>query len=205
MVLYKTTYLEGGKNMPNDFTQGQNAGNQKSISLNLDALGDIANQSVNSGNGETIILKDETEAVITGTDFRLMNTIQSNQNDPAKKFYNSILAVETKFTYTNENGESHEAVDRSNYGGIRFYPQLNDQMQPMMDATGQPIIERMWLGESSACGKLFALVQKKDKSVRSYTDFFNFFKQDGLRVMIKTQQTNFNGNIKNKQVIQSFL
>lgn len=191
--------------MPNDFVANNGTNNGKSISINLDALGDVANQAVNTGNGETPILKEEVEATIVGTDFRMMNTIQSNQNDPAKKFFNTIFAVETQFSYRDENNQVIEATSRDNYGGLRLYPKLDDTGNPMRDATGQPIIERMWSGDTSAFGKLFTLVQEKDKTVRSYSDFFNFFKKDGLKVMIKTEETNFNGQRKPKEIIQSFL
>ncbi len=191
--------------MPNDFVGNNGTNNGKSMSINLDALGDVANQAVNTGNGETPILKEEVEATIVGTDFRMMNTIQSNQNDPAKKFFNTIFAVETQFSYTDENNQVIEATSRDNYGGLRLYPKLDDSGNPMRDATGQPVIERMWSGDTSAFGRLFTLVQAKDKTVRSYSDFFNFFKKDGLKVMIKTEETNFNGQKKPKEIIQSFL
>lgn len=191
--------------MPNDFVGNNGTNNGKSMSINLDALGDVANQAVNTGNGETPILKEEVEATIVGTDFRMMNIIQSNQNDPAKKFFNTIFAVETQFSYTDENNQVIEATSRDNYGGLRLYPKLDDSGNPMRDATGQPVIERMWSGDTSAFGRLFTLVQAKDKTVRSYSDFFNFFKKDGLKVMIKTEETNFNGQKKPKEIIQSFL
>lgn len=191
--------------MPNDFVGNNGTNNGKSMSINLDALGDVANQAVNTGNGETPILKEEVEATIVGTDFRMMNTIQSNQNDPAKKFFNTIFAVETQFSYTDENNQVIEATSRDNYGGLRLYPKLDDSGNPMRDATGQPVIERMWSGDTSAFGRLFTLVQAKDKTVRSYSDFFNFFKKDGLKVMIKTEETNYNGQKKPKEIIQSFL
>lgn len=191
--------------MPNDFTQGSNAGNSKSISINLDALGDVARQTVQTGNGETPILNEEVEATIIGTDFRMMNTMQANQNDPAKKFFNTIFAVETQFKYKDENGEIVEASSRDNYGGLRLYPKLDETGNPKRDATGQPELERMWSSDASAFGRLFTLVQEKDKSVRSYSDFFSFFKQEGLKVMIKTEETNYQGQKKPKEIIQSFL
>ena len=112
--------------MPNDFTQGQNANNQKSMSLNLDALGDAANQTVNMGSGEKPILKEEVEAEIISTDFRLMNQLQSNQNDPAKKYFNTIFAIETKFSYKDESGNVIETTSRDNYGGLRYFPVLDE-------------------------------------------------------------------------------
>lgn len=191
--------------MPNDFVTNNGRNNGKSMSINLDALGDVANQAVNTGNGETPILKEEVEATIIGTDFRMMNTIQSNQNDPAKKFFNTVFAVETKFSYRDENNQIVEATSRDNYGGLRLYPKLDDSGNPMRDATGQPIIERMWSGEGSNFGQLFLAVQKKDKTVRSYSDFFKFFTQPNLRCTIKTAETNYNGTKHYKEIIQSFL
>ncbi|MBR6515605.1 MAG: hypothetical protein IKT40_01985 [Bacilli bacterium] len=191
--------------MPNDFTQGQNANNQKSMSLNLDALGDAANQTVNMGSGEKPILKEEVEAEIIGTDFRLMNQLQSNQSDPSKKYFNTIFAIETKFSYKNEDGDMVEATSRDNYGGLRYFPKLDDNGQPIRDASGQPQLDRLWSGDGSAFGRLFLVVQEKDKTVRSYSDFFKFFAKEGIRCMIKTEETNYQGNKNNKEVIQSFL
>ena len=191
--------------MPNDFTQGQNANNQKSMSLNLDALGDAANQTVNMGSGEKPILKEEVEAEIIGTDFRLMNQLQSNQSDPSKKYFNTIFAIETKFSYKNEDGDVVEATSRDNYGGLRYFPKLDDNGQPIRDASGQPQLDRLWSGDGSAFGRLFLVAQEKDKTVRSYSDFFKFFAKEGIRCMIKTEETNYQGNKNNKEVIQSFL
>ena len=189
--------------MPSDFNTN-NANNGKSMNINIDALGDVAKQTVQTGNGETPILTEEVEATIIATDFRMMNNLQSNQNNPEKKYFNTIFAIETEFSYLNE-GETIKTTSRDNYGGLRLYPKLDENGVPLRDAAGQPIIERMWSGESSAFGRLFALVQEKDSSVRSYSDFFNFFKQGNLRVTIKTEETNYQGSKKAKEVIQSFL
>lgn len=191
--------------MPNDFLNGNNANNQKSMSLNLDALGDAANQTVNMGSGEKPILKEEVEAVIIGTDFRLMNQLQSNQSDPSKKYFNTIFAIETKFSYKNEDGDMVEATSRDNYGGLRYFPKLDDNGQPIRDASGQPQLDRLWSGDGSAFGRLFLVVQEKDKTVRSYSDFFKFFAKEGIRCMIKTEETNYQGNKNNKEVIQKFI
>ena len=79
--------------MPSDFMNGNNANSGRSMSLNLDALGEAANQSVNMSNGEKPVLNQEVEATITLTDLRLMNQLQSNQNDPSKKYFNTIFIV----------------------------------------------------------------------------------------------------------------
>lgn len=191
--------------MPNDFTQGTNASNQKSMSLNLDALGDAANQTVNMNSGEKPILDKEVEAEIIGTDFRLMNTLQSNQNDPSKKYFNTIFAIETRFKYINEAGEEVETTSRDNYGGLRYFPVIDDNGNVVRDATGQPQLSRLWSGDTSAFGRLFNIVQEKDNTVRSYSDFFNFFNKEGIKCMIKTEQSNYQGEKKDKEVIQSFL
>ena len=72
------------------------------------------------------------------------------------------------------------------------------------DATGQPILERLWSGDASAFGRLFMAVQEKDSSVRSYSDFFNFFKND-VKVVLKTETTNYQGKQHHKNIIQRIL
>lgn len=191
--------------MPNDFMNGSNGNNGKSMSLNLDALGEAANQTVNMANGEKPILKEEVEAVVTLTDLKLMNQLQSNQSDPSKKYFNTIFIVETSFTYKNENGEEVRATSRDNYGGLRYFIQLDEQGNVIRDATGQPVLERLWSGDASAFGKLFAVVQKKDSSVRSYSDFFNFFKKEEVKVVLKTENTNYQGQTHHKNIIQRIL
>lgn len=191
--------------MPNDFTQGQNAGNKRSMSINLDALGDAANQTVNMGSGEKPTLREEVEAEIIGTDFRLMNQLQSNQNDPSKKYFNTVFAIETKFTYKTEDGDIVETTSRDNYGGLRYFPVMDDNGNVVRDASGQPQLDRLWSGDGSAFGKLFNLVQAKDKTVRSYSDFFRFFTKDAIKCLIKTEETNYQGTKSQKEVIQSFI
>lgn len=190
--------------MPSDFMNGNNANSGKSMSLNLDALGDAANQSVNMGNGEKPILNQEVEATITLTDLKLMNQLQSNQSDPSKKYFNTIFIVETEFVYKDEDGNDVKGTSRDNYGGLRYFVTLDEQGNVQRDATGQPILERLWSGDASAFGRLFMAVQEKDSSVRSYSDFFNFFKND-VRVVLKTETTNYQGKQHHKNIIQRVL
>lgn len=191
--------------MPSDFMNGQNGSNSKSMSLNLDALGDAAKQPVNVSNGEKPVLSEEVEAIITLTDLKLMNQLQSNQNDPSKKYFNTIFVIETKFTYTDADGNEVEGVSRDNYGGLRYFVTLDETGNVIRDASGQPQLERLWSGDASAFGKLFTLVQEKDKTVRSYSDFFSFFNKEEIKVTLKTQTTNYQGQTHNKNIIQSFL
>lgn len=191
--------------MPNDFMNGNNAGNGKSMSINLDALGDAAKQAVNMGSGEKPILNTEVEAEVSVTDFRLMNELQSNQNDPSKKYFNTVFTIETKFKYVNAAGEEVEASSRDNYGGLRYFPVIGENNEIIRDANGQPQLERLWSGDNSGFGKLFALTQEKDSSVRSYSDFFNFWNREGIRVLIKTQTNNFGGKEFQKNVVTKIL
>ena len=191
--------------MPNDFMNGNNAGNGKSMSINLDALGDAAKQTVNMGSGEKPILNTEVEAEVSLTDFRLMNELQSNQNDPSKKYFNTVFTIETKFKYVNAAGEEVEASSRDNYGGLRYFPVIGENNEIIRDANGQPQLERLWSGDNSGFGKLFALTQEKDSSVRSYSDFFNFWNKEGIRVLIKTQTNNFGGKEFQKNVVTKIL
>lgn len=191
--------------MPNDFMNGNNASNGKSMSLNLDALGDAANQVVSNNSGEKPVLNNDTEATITLTDLKLMNQLQSNQNDPSKKYFNTIFIIETEFTYVDENGNQVSGTSRDNYGGLRYFVNLDEQGNVIRDDSGQPVLERLWSGDASAFGKLFTVVQEKDKSVRSYSDFFNFFKQGEIKVILKTQTTNYQGQQHHKNIIQRVL
>lgn len=189
--------------MPSDFMNG-NANSGKSMSLNLDALGDAANQVVSNSNGEKPILNQEVEATITLTDLKLMNQLQSNQNDPSKKYFNTIFIIETEFEYVDEGGNTVSGKSRDNYGGLRYFVNLDEQGNVVRDPSGQPVLERLWSGDASAFGKLFAIVQAKDKNVRSYSDFFNFFNND-IKVVIKTETTNYQGQQHHKNIIQRIL
>lgn len=191
--------------MPSDFMNGNKAGNQKSMSLNLDALGEAAQETVSINGGDKPILNEEVEATVVLTDLKLMNEIQNNQNDPQKKYLNTIFVIETKFDYKNDKGDMVEGKSRDNYGGLRYFVNIDEDGNIIRDESGQPILERLWSGDGSGFGKLFALTQKYDSSVRSYSDFFNFWKQDDIKVKIKTQVNNFSGKQYSKNIITEIL
>lgn len=191
--------------MPSDFMNGNKAGNQKSMSLNLDALGEAAQETVSINGGDKPILNEDVEATVVLTDLKLMNEIQSNQNNPEKKYLNTIFVIETEFTYKNDNGDMVEGKSRDNYGGLRYFVNIDESGNIIRDESGQPILERLWSGDGSGFGKLFALTQKYDPSVRSYSDFFNFWKQDGIKVKIKTHVNNFSGKQYSKNIITEIL
>lgn len=196
--------------MPQDLMNGQSNNAGKSISLNLDALGDAVNDQPSfASNDEKPFLKEEVEAEIIGTDFRLMSQLSSNQSDPSKKYFNTVFAIETRFTCTivNENGETEtkEFVSRDNYSGLRYFPKFDENGNVMRMADGTPALDRFWNGDTSAFGRLLAIVQSYDSTVRSYADFFAFFNRPGLKCKILTEEVNYQGQKKAKQFIQSFI
>lgn len=198
--------------MPQDLTNGQNG--QKNIGLNLDALGDVIDQQVGFANSEPQekpTLENPVEAEILKTDFQLMTRqgLRTNANDPSKKYYNTVFAVTTHFKYNkiDENGKvvELETDSRDNYSGLRFFPKLNENGQPILLADGTPELERFWMGDKSAFGRLFALVKKADPRVETYRDFFKFF-APGRKCTVKTEYTTSpDGKATKKQFIQSFL
>lgn len=184
--------------MPRDMSNG-NAGNQKNVQLNLDALGDVANDTVNFGSNEKPELTEEVEATIVGVNFYRRNEIQSNQNDPSKKYFKCILAIETEFEF-----EGKTVRSRDNYSGLRFVPKLDEYSQVVRDANGEPVLERLWLGETSKFGKLFLKAQEFDSSIASYSDFLHFV-NNHKKCIIKTEHTNFGGNDYAGEIIQRFI
>lgn len=191
--------------MPRDMSGNfGNNGSQKNVKLNLDALGDAANDTVNFGTNDKPILTAPVQAKIVNTDFYRRQELASNQNDPSKKYFKCILAVETEFEYVDENGETLSAHCRDNYSGLRFIPKLDEMGQVVLDASGEPVLERLWLGDGSGFGKLFLMAQEFDSSVRSYSDFLKFMDtQENCTVM--TEKVRYGSNEYTKEVIQSFI
>lgn len=184
--------------MPRDMSN--NAGNQnKNVQLNLDALGDVAKDTVNFGSNEKPELNGEVDATIVSVDFYRRQELQSNQNDPSKKYFKCILAIETEFEF-----EGKTVRSRDNYSGLRFIPQLNEYSEVVRDANGEPILERLWLGETSKFGKLFLKAQEFDSSIKSYSDFLTFINEQ-KNCVIKTEHTNFGGKDYVGEIIQRFV
>jgi len=194
-----------------------NAGNAKSVKLNLDALGDAANDTVNFGTNEKPELKEPVQAKIVNIDFRRRNELLSNQGDPAKKYYKCVLSVETEFEfYDEESKQTKTAHCRDNYSGLRYIPKLvvdennevvlNAHGEPeiVLDATGEPVLERLWLGDGSDFGQLFLKAQEYDSSIRSYSDFLSFMEKHE-DCMIMTEHPEFNRKTFVKEVIQEFI
>lgn len=173
-----------------------------SISLDLSALGDAGNQSIGPETEDKPVIMNPISATIVGMDLRLnTNQIQTNKDDESKKFYRTILTIETKFTHPETN---EEVTSKDNYSGLRFYPKTDENGAFLTNTNGDPVLDHFWIGETSACGKLLALVQSVDEKVITYQDFFAFF-TPGKMVTIKTEFPQYNGKTSKKQVIQSFL
>lgn len=187
--------------MPRDMSS--NAGNQKNVQLNLDALGDAANDTVNFGGNDKPELTQPVEARIVSTDFYRRQELLNNQNDPSKKYFKCILAVETEFKYE-ENGEIRTAHCRDNYSGLRYIPKLDDFGQVIVDAQGEPILERLWLGEGSGFGRLFQAAQEYNSTIRSYSDFLKFINEHE-KCIVMTEKPSFGNQTYVKEVIQKFI
>lgn len=186
--------------MPRDMS---NNGGKKSAMLNLDALGDAANETVNFGSNDKPALTEEVEATIVNTELRRMNDVESYRDDPSKKFFKVVLSIETEFSYK-EDGKTKTAHSRDNYSGLRYIPKMDDQGNILYDATGEPEFERFWLGETSDCGKLMLVAQEYDSKIRSYSDFFNFV-ANHEKCVIMTEQRHMAGKTIDKEVIQRFI
>jgi hypothetical protein len=187
--------------MPRDMSM--NAGNQKNVKLNLDALGDAANDTVNFGGNDKPILTQQVQAKIVGTDFYRRQEVLNNQNDPSKKYFKCILAVETEFEYE-EDGQVKKAHCRDNYSGLRYIPKVDELGQIILDGNGEPILERLWLGEGSKFGRLFQAAQQYDSTIRSYSDFLQFMSSHE-DCIVMTEKVRFGQNEYITEVIQEFI
>lgn len=177
--------------------------NNANRSLDLSALGETATQSIAAD--EKPILAGPTKGEIINVDLTINdNTLKSNKNDPDSKFYPCLLRVKTKFINPDNN---EEYISNDNYSGLRFYPQLDQAGEVMVDQAGNPVLDRFWSGDASFFGKLLKLVQEHDKSVVTYADFFSFMNNTPRECMIATEYANnpSNGTQVTKEVIKKFL
>lgn len=192
--------------MPRDMSMNSGNGQKRTSKLNLDALGDAVNDTVvvSADSKEKPILLEEVEATIISIDFFRQNQLSSYQSDPSKKYFKCTLAVETEFDFE-ENGQAKHGVSRDNYSGLRFIPKFNEMGEVVLDATGEPVLDRLWLGDTSDFGALFVKAQEFDSSVRSYSDFLNFMGTQ-KKCVIKTEERTYSGNqVFKKEVIQRFI
>lgn len=181
--------------------------NGQSRSIDITALGDVANQSASTEVVTKPVLMNPVKAEILDIDLRVSNRITNNKDDVNKRFHPCVLAVKTKFNYLNpETNAEEEFVSRDNYSGLRFYFKSDDFGNPILDVNGEEQCERLWLGDKSDLGKLLNKAQEYDKSIVSYQDFFNFLATH-KDCMIKTEYRNnpSSGEQTSKEIIQSFI
>lgn len=148
--------------------KGTNQGN-KNRSLDLSALGDAAKQSINAG--EKPVLKEPVRGQIVGVDLQVQDAFRSNRDNPEQRFHPCVLKVKTKFV---DPETKEEFTSTDNYSGLRFYPKMGENGQPMLDANGQEILDRFWNGDSSDFGKLLNSAQKQNDKIVTYDDFFKY-------------------------------
>ena len=121
-----------------------------------------------------------------------------------KTLYDSIV---------NENGTKHvlfRDISYDNYGGLRAYPKVDENNEPVLDANGNPVIERFWAGNpdgnfASYFSLLLKTAQDYDSTIRTYQDFFKFLGEE-RQCLIKSEKTSFGGRGETiKQVIKEFI
>lgn len=172
------------------------------VNLDLSELAQV-DQSISAGEKvEKPVLLKPVAATVIGADLKIRTgELKHNKDDVTKKYYEASFVVETKFT---NPADGEEFVSKDNYNGLRAYPKINENGEPIFDANGNPVLDRFWSGDKSAFGSLLALVQKTDDSVVTYGDFFNFFIQP-RDCTVKTFFTTYNNEQFSKEVIQSFI
>ena len=188
---------------------GSNAGQAKNVKLDLGALGDVAKETVTFGTNDKPVLTKPVLGTMLNADLTRRTELMSNQNDPSKKYFKCILSVNTEFDYEDvlDDGSTKNVTAhcRDNYSGLRYVPKIDDNTgNVVMNAVGEPALERLWLGDGSDCGQLFAKVQAFDKNVQSYSDFFAFFTEE-RKCIIMTERKNFGNQNYDKEIIQKFI
>lgn len=195
-------------NMPNNLIQS-NSNQNTAVDIDLSALGqDKLNQSISAEPQEKPILEVPTEATIVGIKLQRDGELKFNQNDASKKFYKVRVYVRTEFKHP-ETGEVIESSDA--YGGLRFYPVADEMGNPILDANGQPQLDRFWSNSATSqyasyFSKLLARAQEFNPDIKSYQDFFTFL-QSKPKCMILTEFTRFGNSPQQttKEVIQNFI
>lgn len=185
------------------------SGSPKVMNLDLGSLGDAVNQSVYSGEQEEkVILEKPVEAQVIAYEIKLDSQLKYNQQNPNVKFYKANLYVTVEF---DDPKTKEKVVSRDLYGGLRFYPKLDENGMPLIGEDGQPVFQRFWSNNANApmasyFSKLLQRAQTFNKSIINYGAFFNFLGTNP-KCMIKTEYTSFGGSPDKtpKEVIQEFV
>lgn len=179
--------------------------NNKSVNLNLDALGEAATHSVGAEKTETPELLEPTLATVTGITLRVNPELHANREDATKQYQKVNLAMSMRFIHP-ETGD--EVTDKCNYGGIRAYPMMQDG-QIITDENGAPIIERFWIGsadskQASFAAKLLGLAKEFNPEIATYGDFFNFLRSQP-KAYVRTITVNYGMEQFKKNAVVEFV
>ena len=178
-----------------------NQANNGKKSIDLSALGEAATASIVSEKKEKPKLLEPVEATIKDVEIVRTDDLSHNRDDETKVFFRGYVTYTTEFI---DPTTKELFTSRDSLGGLRFYVRMDDTLSPMVDATGEPVIERLWIGSSSILGKLLELVQKHDSNVVTYADFLGYFKE-GDKVKIESLFNTYQGKQTTKQVIVEIL
>lgn len=178
-----------------------NQANNGKKSIDLSALGQAATASIVSETKEKPKLLTPVEATIKDVDIVMTDDLSHNRDDETKIFYRGYVSITTEFVDPTTN---ELFTSKDSFGTLRFYVKMDETRSPMVDATGEPIIDRLWVGETSALGRLLKLVQEHDESVVTYADFLGYFKP-GDRVKIESLFNTYQGRQTIKEQIVAIL
>ena len=157
----------------------------KSVALDLSALGDTLEQQISAVQGEKPFLENLTKATLKEFALNRQLDIRENrekENNVVKKYY--AITLRLKVEYEHEvDGEKQTYVSYDNYGGLRAYPKVDENNEPIMDANGNPVIERFWAGNPDGnFASYFSLLLKTaldyDSTFKTYQDFFKFLGEE---------------------------
>lgn len=188
----------------------------KSVAFDLSALGDVLDQQIGGGGNDKPFLQSLTKATLKEFSLNRQEDIRENRkkqdsSQPPKKFYAITLRTKIEYMYDNGDGNGEQLyTSYDNYSGLRAYPKLDESGEPVLDANGNPVIERFWAGNAegnyvSYFSLLLKAAQDFDDSIKTYQDFFKFLSQE-RQCLIRSEQTGFgNQDKKTKQVIKEFI
>lgn len=149
--------------------------------FDLSALGKVKNTGF--GAKEKVPLLEPTLATIKSVEIKMEDDKYEHNRDAQDKVYHpGYVIFETEF----EDPKTGEMVTSKDFfRGLRFYLVLDSDLNPVLDSTGDEIIERLWIGDQSGLGKIRKIVTAHDSSINDYAQFFQFL-APGLKVKIKS-------------------
>lgn len=198
-----------GNNNVETLVQGNGGAKKKVMSLDLGNLDDFNDTIITNGTEEEKAeLTEPTEAQVTNIDLLMNNELSFNQRDSSKKFFKCTLKVTVQY----ENPKTNEmSTSTTNYGGMRFYPKLDQYGNPLYDEAGNPIKDYYWTNSAngkmvSYFTKLLTAAQECDSNINTFGKFFAFLQQQP-KCMIQSEYTSFGGGPSktHKHVITEFL